>query len=259
MKGIPKVWVEKQDDPFYNNILLNKYPYFFKYRYKKARDDYKKYIEECGSECKYKFRLSLDVLLKQETHTEEQVQFLHNFYKYMPLVYSDSPMNLVCRHIEEKNFDILKRIQNPHQFDYKVLYHPDYDFTDEEYHAVTTIFKEFKSIAKVVSIQKDVYGADSSVDFFDYNKYRISCDACMQEMVESLGNVHLIANCLVKYFYEEVPKSNKELLWTIVGQYLYEAVRRNLHTTSVNFPFPDSNGDIEYLNSKYSMKEVELF
>lgn len=258
VKGIPKVWIEKQDDPFYNSILLNKYPYFFKYRYKKARDDYKKYIEECGSECKYKFRIPLDTLLRQEEFTDDQVQFLHNFYKYMPLVYSDSPMNLLCRHIEEKHFDILKRIQTQNQFDHRVLYHPDYSFTEEEYHAVVTIFKEFKSIAKAMSIQKETYGTDNNVDFFDYHKYRIGCDACMQDLIESLGNVYLIANCLVKYFYEEMPKSNKELLWALVGQQLYEAIKRNLHTTSVMFPFPDPDGDIAYLNSRYTMKEVEI-
>lgn len=258
VKGIPKIWVDKQDDPFYNSILLNKYPYFFKYRYKKARDDYKKYQEECGAECKFKFRMSLDELLSLTSRTEVQEEFLSNYYKYMPLVYSDSPMNLLCRHIESQRFDILEKVKDGSHFDHVVLYHPDHPFTENEYASVVTILKEFRSIAKTISIQKDVYGADASVDFYDYGRYRVSCDKYMEEMVSKIGDIHLVANCLVRYFYEEDPKSNKELLWSLAGPQLFEAVKANSGTSTVMFPFSDPEGDIHYLNNRYSMQEVVL-
>lgn len=257
VKGIPKVWIEKQDDPFYNRILLNKYPYFFKYRYRKARDDYKKYNEECGSECKYKFRMPLEKLLKLEKHTPQQKEFLKNYYTYMPLVYSNSPMNLLCRYIEDVDFQINRKLKETGTFDYHVLIDQDHPYTEEEYRAVVTILQEFKLVAKTMNIQKDLYGGDS-VDFKDYHKYRVSCDSCLEEMAEALNDIVLVANCLVRYFYEEMPKSNKELLWTFVGQQLFETVKKNMGRDTVLFPLPDPTGDVLYLNNRYSMQEVEL-
>ena len=257
VKGIPKVWVEKQDDEFYNRILLNKYPYFFRYRYKKAKDDFKKYEEQCNAECKQKFRIPLEKLLKLEQHTENQQAFLDNYYKYMPVVYSDSPMNLLCRHIENIDFGIRKKIREDGDFDYRLFYDPEHMFTEEEYAIIVQIIKEFKTIAKAVMTQKELYST-TDFDFAAYNRYRVICEAYMEEMESRLCDRKLIANCFVKYFYEDNPKSNKEFLWDAVGQILFENLRENLGTETILFPFMDPDGDITYLNNRYTMREVSL-
>lgn len=202
--------------------------------------------------------MSLDELLSLTSHTEVQEEFLSNYYKYMPLVYSDSPMNLLCRYIESQRFDILEKVKDGSHFDHVVLYHPDHPFTEKEYASVVTILKEFRSIAKTISIQKDVYRTDANVDFYDYGRYRVSCDKYMEEMVSKIGDINLIANCLVRYFYEEDLKSNKELLWSLAGPQLFEAVKVNSGASTVMFPFSDPEGDICYLNNRYSMQEVTL-
>lgn len=261
VKGIPKIWIEKQDDDteqagLYNRILLNKYPYFFKYRYKNARDDFKKYEEECNSECKYKFRMELQDLLKLERKTSAQLAFLDNYYKYMPLVYSDSPMNLLCRYIESIDFEIAKKIKESGTFDHSVLYNEEHLPTDEQYKAVIKVFSEFKKIARIVAVQKDAAKVEGD-EFMDYQKFRVGCDSCLDALTEACNDAYLVTNCLVRYFYEENPKSSKELLWSICGQYLYDTLRSK-SSGAVMFPVRDPDGDITYLSRTYRMKEVVL-
>ena len=261
VKGIPKIWIEKQDDDkeqagLYNRILLNKYPYFFKYRYKNARDDFKKYEEECNSECKYKFRMELQDLLKLERKTSAQLAFLDNYYKYMPLVYSDSPMNLLCRYIESIDFEIAKKIKESGTFDHSVLYNEEHLPTDEQYKAVIKVFSEFKKMARIVAVQKDAAKVEGD-EFMDYQKFRVGCDSCLDALTEACNDAYLVTNCLVRYFYEENPKSSKELLWSICGQYLYDTLRSK-SSGAVMFPVRDPGGDITYLSRTYRMKEVVL-
>lgn len=237
---------------------MNKYPYFFKYRYKKARDDFKKYEEECNSECKYKFRMPLDKLLKQERHTTAQLEFLSNYYKYMPLVYSDSPMNLLCRYIEQVDFEITKKLKETGTFDYTVMIDKDVPFTDEEYAAVIKILKEYNIVAKAISIRKDVEESGAADDFHEYSRYRVFCETYLEAMADKLCNMDLVTNCLVKYFYEENPKANRELFWDVAGQYIFEHIKKNLGAETVMYPFLDPDGDITYLNKRYTMREVSL-
>lgn len=249
--------MEKQDDEFYNRILLNKYPYFFRYRYKKAKDDFKKYEEQCTAECKQKFRMPLEKLLKKTTHTDDQKAFLSNYYKYMPVIYSDSPMNLLCRHIESVDFNIRRKISSNGEFDYKLFFDREHMFTDEEYSIIIQILKEFNIVARTVATQKDLYNT-TDLEFAAYNRYRVLCEAYLEEMESRLCDIRVIANCFVKYFYEDNPKSNKEFLWDTVGQVLFENLKRNLNVEKILFPLPDDAGDITYLNRRYAMKEVLL-
>ena len=96
VKGIPKIWTrfrhvgdEDPDDikagkKFYNSILLDRYPYFFIYRYPECRKEYNSYKDKVEISCKQKFGLTLEQLELIENKTEEQKALLENYYRYMP-------------------------------------------------------------------------------------------------------------------------------------------------------------------------------
>ena len=103
VKGIPKLWVYKQkinkdengisldseivvkEKNLHNSILLNKYPYFFKYLYKNVKKFYNKYCETNEITCHQKYKMSFKKLKELDRLSIEQKQFIDNFYKYMPL------------------------------------------------------------------------------------------------------------------------------------------------------------------------------
>ena len=135
VKGIPKVWINRNKikknkkgevidkhvdrKTLYNNTLLDKYPYFFRYVYKDTNKDYKKYLDEYNIICKQKYKMDFRDLEKLERKTKEQKEFINNFYEFCPVLISDSPMNLLCKYIESINFGISQKTKvDAELFDY---------------------------------------------------------------------------------------------------------------------------------------------
>ena len=166
VKGIPSVWINRNKlkknrkgevtdrhltrKVLYNRTLLDKYPYFFKYVYKDTNKSYKKYLDESNVICKQKYKVDLQTLESSDKKTDEQKEFLRNFYEYCPVTISDSPMNLLCRYLESINFKISQKINSDaSQFDCEMYKNPDYqyeEYTTDVFHAITQFLSEKKSL-----------------------------------------------------------------------------------------------------------------
>ena len=182
VKGIPKLWVNKQeyciyDDgenkeildtideikekDFYNSILINKYPYFFKYLYKDARRKYKKYCDENEVTCHQKFKMSYKKLTELKRLLPEQKEFINNYNKYMPLTLSDSPMNLLCQYIEGINFDINNKIKETNSVDILDLYkNKNHLYTKEDFYEIINVLKEHMNKVKYDKTLPNEYDTD---------------------------------------------------------------------------------------------------
>lgn len=257
VKGIPKVWIDKQDDPVLNNILLNKYPYFFKYRYNTAKTAYNKYVDENNITCYQKFGVDVKTLLKYDTLNDSQEEFLRCYYKYMPLVISDSPMNMLCRHIEEVNFKINQKIKTDSDADLCDIYkNKEHEYSDNDYKRIINVLEKHLKSSSTDSQFKEY---DNSLSFSSdvYNEYVNGCDLLREKLCNECSDMYVVTNCLVDYYYVQRPKANKDLMWDVVGSYIYSNIYKSSNK-QIMFPFEDNNGDILYLNKRYSMRCVEL-
>lgn len=273
VKGIPKLWTNtqkikkdndgnivdseeiiKQKEQF-NRALLNKYPYFFKYLYKTARYKYKKYCEENEITCHQKFKMSFSKLKELNRLSLDQKQFINNFYDYMPLTYSNSSMNLLCRYIESINFEINSKIKlsdiNVVDF-YKNNNHP---YSKEQYDEVIEILKEhiagikYNKLSQINNDASNDYNEDSIRDF------KLDNDILEDKINEVCSDVYLVTNILLDYFYIEKPSANKDVLWGTYGKYIYQNIKEKC-SEIISFPFPDKDGDIKYFGTTYSLKEI---
>lgn len=245
----------------YNNTLLDKYPYFFRYVYKDTNKSYKKYLDEYNIICKQKYKISFHELESLERKTKEQKDFIANFYEFCPVLISDSPMNLLCKYIESINFNISQKTKiDSELFDYEIYKRSEFDYADY-YDSVKSITQEF------VSEQRNVIVAnimdDNNENSDDNNE--IYVDSTSDDLYERLNKVNknpfIIVNCLIDYFYKEKPKSNKDLLWTTYGKYIYKNIVENTGNTTALFPMPcgdDEKGDLQYLGYNYKLQEVKL-
>lgn len=275
VKGIPEVWTVPQKincdedgvitdsediirkKELYNRTLLNKRPYFFKYLYNDAKKKFNKYNEGCDITCRQKFRLSLQQLMSLHRKTKEQLDYINNFYKYMPLTYSDSPMNLLCRHIEEINFSIGNKLKTDNNFDTFGIYKNNkYSYRDEDYNNIINTLKSHNSsvsfrLSTREAQNKQTYNTDN------VNEYELDNENLMDEIGKINNNVWVVVNCLVDYFYRDNPSSNKEILWASYGKYIFNNILVNT-SELISFPFPSADGDITYLGKKYKLMEVEM-
>ncbi len=277
VKGIPKVWINRNRlkknkqgkiidkhaarKTLYNNTLLDKYPYFFRYVYKDTNREYKKYLDECNVICKQKYKMNFHELESQERKTKEQEEFIANFYEFCPVLISNSPMNLLCKYLENINFNISQKTKaDAELFDYEIYKRHGFEYTDYYKDAKSTI-QEFISKQRNIIIANSV--DDESENSDDNNE--IGLISTSEALFEKLGKVnknpYIIVNCLVDYFYKEKPNSNKDLLWTTYGKYIYRNIVENTGTATALFPMPCSDEekyDLQYLGYNYKLQEVKL-
>lgn len=275
VKGIPKIWVKKQEiktdkeknildsediikeKNFYNSILLNRYPYFFKYLYKDAKKRYNKYCEQTEITCHQKFKKSFKKLIDTNNKNIEEQKFIDNFYNYSPLTHSDSSMNLLCKYIESINFDINTKIKVDSNINIIDLYkNKNYFYTQEQYEQIIKVLQNH-----IMGIQFDKFMPDKDNDMnFNENtikEFKLDNDNLERKINKICSNIYIVVNCLIDYFYKNNLNTNKDILWNTYGKYIFYNVKTNTNKPYL-FPFLDENGDIVYLNKKYSLKGIEI-
>lgn len=275
VKGIPKIWVEYQkpntdketgeilstedelkEIRFYNSILLNKYPYFFKYRYRDCKKTYDKYIDENEVTCHQRFKMSLSKLIDMESHSKEQSEFVKNYYKYMPVLMSGSPMNLLCQYIESINFTIGQKTKgNANEHLTELLKNKNYTYSEEQYSNVVAVLLDYN---KILRGRKNIQNNNN--DLFKYcrdelNEYDTSNDSLENKLWKICNSMYIVVNCLIDYYYIEKPSLDKDILWTTFGKYIFNNIKQNT-CSKVNFPFPCDCGSIKYLGKTFENKEI---
>lgn len=275
VKGIPDIWVVKQkpsvdengvvldsdeelrQKEFYNRVLLNKHPYFFKYLYRDTKKKYTQFVDFYEFTCKEKFRMSISKLQPLPRKTIEQKEFLEELNNYTPLTCSNSSMNMVCKYIEGVEFDIAKKIKGVTDKCVWELYKKrDVDYTLEIKEKIIKTLKEHKNYLETqyqTSENNDLY----SLDDREIINYDYCNDILKNKLSDICSNVYVVVNCLIDYYYQDIVSSNKELLWCIYGKYIFHNIKENTDSSCL-FPFPDNSGDVLYLGKKYKMKEVNI-
>jgi hypothetical protein len=272
VKSIPNIWLKynkvnqddsleiKQQKEFLNSTLLEKHPYFFTYLYKGTRTKYKNYYNNQDVTCKQKFGVSISELLKMNRKTPEQLQFIKDFKTYSPVIDSDCVMNKLCRYIESVDFGIKNIVSNEHDDEYykHLISGEELNIENEIYKKVKKAYQKFKrlseDLAKTTSFDKNVKSSTSD-ELIEMN-IALAYEELEKEMLKISSNTYEIVDYLVYMFYVERSESNKEILWTVYGEYIFENVKSKFE--KVTIPYPDENGTIEYLNQKFSLKEVSL-
>ena len=254
VKGIPDVWIRRQtinsdDDEatrkhkeLMNRCLIDRRPYFFKYRYSDSKKEHDSYKRNRNAVCQSLFGLTIDELKTSKRKTQEQRDWLRNYYEFSPLIESDSTMNLLCRYIEQIDFQIVRKFRDSHDFDPSV-------YIDDSYEGCMDSYKEI-----AVCYDRHVRDAVRSKSLDSFNEEQM-----IERLKEGLSyicsNPVTVTNCLVQYLMIDKPRKDIEIFWMAYGRQLARNALAN-HAGAVCFPFPDEEGDIVYLGKRYRNTEV---
>ena len=147
----------KQKKEFFNSILVEKKPYFFKYLYKDSRVAYNKFLREEES---YRQIYGIDlssIQSKDESElTEKEKYYLASMNYRNPLIESDCEMNRICRYLESVDFDI-KHPKEHHDDIYKLYMCDGIEKNINTYNSVKRLVKSFFQ-----SLREDVSMSDYS-------------------------------------------------------------------------------------------------
>lgn len=257
-----------EEKMFYNRILADKKPYFFRYKYKHLAKEYNEYRKKNDENAQIHFSMSLKELEEKAQKYPESLSvaernFLMYYEKFLPVINSDCVMNKICKYIEGVDFHIKQKVRSNHDFDYKSLQTPNFSINNKLYFAIKQEVEnslkewEFRIHSKETAYFKK---ANSEQNKFD----REVEVANLKSRLEGIcSNEESLANHLVYLFYEDKPSLGKSTLWAMVGRQIFENVKKSKinETTGmyyVDFPVKDANGDIEYLYEKYQIKHIGL-
>lgn len=270
VKGIPKKWVTynkiedsdteeiKQHKQILNNTLLDKHPYFFIYLYKDTKRKYRQHKNSHNQKCKKAFKLTIDELINKKRKTLDEQRFLELYYEFMPVIESDSVMNLLCKYIESINFNILDKLKSECVANIHTSYFDDNDsWYDNEYAKVLSIYKDFSKVS---------HDQIHIGDYLSVNKNTISnihennIDNIYSEIQNELDKLELrgsLLNYLTHLVYVDRISWNKDVYWSIMGQKIVESILKR--TDTVYLPFKASGEtEIEYLREYYQIRGVDI-
>ena len=270
VKGIPTVWKQfqkikdddtdevKQNKRFYNSILVDKKPYFFRYKYNTLNKEYNEYIKKVKEDCEIRFCETFEDLQKKDNNllTNEEKQFIYYYERYLPVVNSDCVMNRICKYIESIDFQIKQKVKTSMDFDYKILVTENFapnkllyrEICEEIFDTLNKWEIEKKANAKPVA--RIGTENDKKKTFDKDNEYNL-----LKERLEQIcSNEESLANHLVYLFYVDKPSYNKNILWQIAGKQIYQNVLNK--TKSYYFPQKNENGNLKFLQENYSIERV---
>ncbi len=256
MKGIeckpmPKEWYDyhtakKTDKSDFNiSILADKKPYFFIYNYKNELRGYNKYINQTQKNCLMRFNKSLDSLLNQNEHTEEETNFIKYYKKKMPVLMNPSTMNRICWKIE-KEFENIKMELESNYFDISLL-KSDVTYSQKIFNEINKLYKEY--LFEIKRYMQTYHDNRNFKEEMQIKRIEFK-DKFKQKAYEICNNEKELCNIVVDICYSN--ENSKQFAWDICGDIIIENLLEK-NNYIVQFPIADENGDIEYAGERFSL------
>ena len=257
----PKSWkcwvnINKDDDDItkaekykYNSMVVKKKPYFFIYLYNTLMNDYKNYEKNFNSISLTHFGIPIKVLLRKKDHTEGEMNLLRKYRKYSPVLETECVMNILCKEIENIEFDIKYK---PNCVSLLPKFASRDNIDETKINKLAEIYKEYKAQRKYKGIEtlitnegiqdEDMNDILKNVLYANRDEYK---DAMLELFTSSqeLFN-HLVVVC-------ERNNWSYDCIWDIVGDDIIDIIPYG----STKVIVEDKNG-FEYLGNRYKVEEV---
>lgn len=219
--------------------------------------EYNEFVRKSDEDCHIRFGKSLQEVLSipKKKKTEEEKEFIDYYKHFLPVIDSDCVMNKICKYIESVDFHIRQKVRSSQSFDYKILLSDNFAVNKKLYEEicrkVNETFKGWKSKKEThqgYTVKNPLMGNQ-----FDKDKEYLGL---LRDLEDITSNSESLANHLVYLFYVDKPSYNKNILWSLVGDIIYENVKRK--TNAYYFPMKNPNGSLEFLFENYSIERVAV-
>ena len=274
VKGVATCWKQFQrakdgDTPeeikekeFLNSILVDKKPYFFRYKYRQLNKELNEYNRNAETTCQTRFYMSFKELLElpEEKRTQQQKDFLFYYYKFLPVLDSSCVMNKVCHYIESIDFEIKKKVRNSDGFDWHILtsenFQPEKALTEKIYNVIVEEMSKKHLDLRSLKLSNPELVRKNSITQKDEFDKETWINLLRSNLEDICSNEEKLANHLVYIFYEVKSSLNKSVLWGVAGKAIYENIKNK--TNVFYFPIKNQNGSIKFLYENYSIEKIEL-
>ena len=134
---------------FYQRVLTEKKPYYFRYIYKDVNKEYLNYIKSMEINSLRNFRKSIEELKASENKTDMEKDFLKYYDKHMPISNNPCVVNKIASKVENVFDGDFRYSRKDNGFNYE-LYKSgeEYSATTKEIKELISLYEEYKKVIK---------------------------------------------------------------------------------------------------------------
>lgn len=244
-KPMPKYWYTRISNPetdkdFFNNkICADKKPYFMRYIYPDINKKYTDFIKNTKHNCIFKFGCEIEELLWRVNLTEEQAEFIDNYYRYFPVNDNGCTMNRLCHMVEDEFKNYVSGIKANSTFDYSIL-KSGYKYSRDNYEKIEIIYKEYVKAKRACSENMKSYKIsreDFSTDLKDIKEfYKKQCEI-------TCSNSKELCDIVIDLCYTH--NKSKSFAWDVCADQIIENLLEK-NGNKISYITANENGNIEY-------------
>lgn len=260
---LPKSWWEQSENrikpedsedivekkKLYAKLCASKKPYFFGYNYSSLKIEYDKYTKTAESNAisLYKKTMSemVDMYNNNQLKNNDEVVFVENYLRRLPLDLSDSTVNKICWAIEHE-FDGVDLFQDI-KFDYKKLLSCN-KYSEEAYVIIKKLCSNYKASMQIARKRANI--CDCSGEDEDWVSVDIILDKLIEDINKQCPNQEEACDILLNLCYEH--GVSKSIVWKAYGDVIYHRLLAK-NNYIIQYPQKDKNGDFWCQGVSYSM------
>ena len=263
-RKMPTYWYNKQsikfnedDTPEERNlkelnwrICSDKKPYFFAYLYPNYKREYDAYERAVNENAGMMFGKTLKELKESHSLTEDEMVFMRNYLKKLPLDRSPSVMNKICWAIEDE-FDTMSFIPNE-SFDYSIL-KSGQTYNKKIAQQLLLLYKEYKKNTAIIN--KKIAMKSTNDENGGVVDKDVLTDLFCEDCYKICPNEQVLCDILVELGYTN--KMSKNLVWRICG----DVIIRNLlmkNDYQISYPARDKLGNLKCCGDIFTMKTIKV-
>lgn len=254
--GFPTHWVKwskvdiEKDTPeeiesknFNNDIIIEKKPYFMTYVYPALKKELKEWLKNMDTYSKKVFGCSVDELVIKNEKTEDEIKFLKNYERYVPVDLTSCVMNKLSFIMEKEVINLKKWKAKKEDVDW-ILLDKNIKIDESKLVKVKRLYKEYQVDKKN---KKELEQAFHHEDFMSNG---LEKEELIEKMLKVVSDEELVNYC--------VHLDNKSFVWEAKLDNLINIIFNN-RQKEVWIPIEDENGEYQYLNKRYTKKGCELW
>ena len=239
----------KAEKYYHNSLVISKKPYFFRYLYPELNKKYKQYENAYNEKSKAAFGMKLKKLLVKADKTEAEKTLVRRYHKFSPVINTNCVMNILCREIENVDFDIQWGKNN-------ISMLPHYDI--DSYRFDVDVLKKFRAMYQKWNNRKSInyidtlYTADDDVDYREC-KFGI-LDAVREQLQDEYLSLGLKPMDGLTYIYA-LSQSYTKFNWGFAWELVDDGILSCIDEMDTVAPIESEEGE-EYLGKKYILKPI---
>lgn len=259
---------ERQKKYKHNSMIIqnNKKPYYFRYRYPELNQRYKQYENTYNQQAKDMFGLKVKQLIKKVDKTEQQTMLVRRYQKNNPLITSNCNMNILCKELENVDFDI-KYNNNKGNISKLPTFEALFSgrpLDKNKYNITKKCYQKYHSQKQIKMLDSLLYFSGYSTtdpleENWDYNEVRISLlDIIREEIRQEVKDNSIEVEEFLYYCHlmsKEYSRFNWAFVWDILDIQIINYIPNGRSYAPVKV-IDKTEGSKEYLGQYYMLKDI---